>query len=1527
MATNRYAGIVWDKGTKVPVAGVRVEALDLRGRVADVIAAAVSDAQGYFEITIGDEQIALYFGDVTPIVYFRASLGGNVLASTEKTNRWNAKRSSDGRIEVNVNRPIGVASTPLYIIEGLVADMESGPVAGVTIKLFKRSLVAGAVSETDTLVTATSASNGRYRLAFDPQGTLGPDLIVKAMILGVEAARATVGKAAPRITLDLLIKGTTNARYTGDVRYSVVNSAVGAVRGGIALDTMTSPQIDFLSTQTVEARDEIDVLVSAAKLNVQMPTIPAEIFYAFMMKGVGATADDVFRHPLPMLRRMLEEAASDRLVSGTHTNATNVTATMTALKTAARAALRSTAAGKLRLGTLADNAPGAAIAATERNAFIDKALEFEGSSAAFWSAVDIDSSFTTLGKKRFRFAVEAAAIAGGYYPMVQALHTRVGNGTLLDDAYRLAYYEAADWDGIINALAGVPANTPGATLAEQRVNYRSALMKAAETRFRTARIRFKQTAGTPVSKFLESNLGFDFEVHRVGRYIVENPSWASALTLAEQPLALATMRDYERLYKLTDSWAEMSALYGAGLKSAYAVHQLGLEAVAAVPGITNASKIHEKACWRSAGSAVLRAKHHPRLNMHALSVLPKGNVTASLPAKIADWASLFGTLDQCSCDHCRSVLGPAAYLVDMLEMLDRVPKSGGTAKTALLDRRPDLKKLALSCENATTPLPYIDVVNEILEVRLAAATWPSWPSAPSPVDTLGKPGDLASEPEVLYPADRVAAYRALESQVYPFGLPFHVWQEEARAYLDHLGVPRDELLQIFGSLSSGPNPRLLALEQLRITGRQYDIIAGPPAPPPQPYQYWGVASGSWPSALNSAKTFLEKSGLSFNELLELMATESFKTIGFPAGSACDLTTLTITGLDAAKLDLAHRLTRLRFALGFSISDTDRALRVTTALDATGLARLAALKKLASRLGVGPRVASAWYAEIDRWNKWEPSLYERVFLSPAVTALGMIPLKNLLTTDTDSTLIGDVSAGIAAALEVSDADLRLMIDSTAAAAGIGLPPVVSSSLTLSITSLSRLYRVASFAHAIRHPVRDFLLLRALSGQEVLLGDDGGSAASPQNALAFLSTLERFDRTGLSADEAHYVIRNFATKESGLAPTAEQLAQWDAEVLKVVARAAEETRNAADPKGTTLASLGAALFDTTDQAKLTSLAEGTLDATTAEGMITGRFAPFLGDTDAAVAALVTAGTQLVEVEARRAYLVQRLGRYLSCAAAARAWVSRTFEIAAELVPWLLGSDPRAGAMEVAILTLTSVPGAPGIRAFVPVAEKNWTTPAGVLSDRTTLYKKLKKASLVLGRLEISLDELTRLYPNGGADPNGLPFLDFQNLPTADFSGSAAMTATDRARFTALLRLADLAWVRDRYAAGSKALFQFFAQAPGSTLAQVYDRLAADCQIDRTDVEDISAAIGASVASFQSEQVLLRIFKAVEALRRMGATARKAKDWLNVEAALPANQNDLSLNALTIARDIKQVARAKYADEAAWVAVARDLRNPLR
>ena len=106
-----------------------------------------------------------------------------------------------------------------------------------------------------------------------------------------------------------------------------------------------------------------------------------------------------------------------------------------------------------------------------------------------------------------------------------------------------------------------------------------------------------------------------------------------------------------------------------------------------------------------------------------------------------DWSFLFEGPAGCECKHCRSVLSPAAYLADLLKTLEDSP---GAPYDELNRRRPDIPETKLSCTNANTPLPYIDLVNEILSdavmgERVAAR------------DTIGDADERRALPTPIHP--------------------------------------------------------------------------------------------------------------------------------------------------------------------------------------------------------------------------------------------------------------------------------------------------------------------------------------------------------------------------------------------------------------------------------------------------------------------------------------------------------------------------------------------------------------------------------------------------------------------------------------------------------------------------------------------------------------------------------------------------------------------------------------------------------
>ena len=133
-----------------------------------------------------------------------------------------------------------------------------------------------------------------------------------------------------------------------------------------------------------------------------------------------------------------------------------------------------------------------------------------------------------------------------------------------------------------------------------------------------------------------------------------------------------------------------------------------------------------------------------------------------------DWETLFGSLDFCECWHCRLVLSPAAYFVDLLQFLARADAGERSALDALLERRPDLAHIRLNCENTNTVLPYIDLVNEVLE---NAVTNGLSSLEPRPLQTTAPADSLRANPQHV----DTAAYNTLAAATLPWSLPFNLF--------------------------------------------------------------------------------------------------------------------------------------------------------------------------------------------------------------------------------------------------------------------------------------------------------------------------------------------------------------------------------------------------------------------------------------------------------------------------------------------------------------------------------------------------------------------------------------------------------------------------------------------------------------------------------------------------------------------------------------------------------------------------------
>ncbi|HMK25358.1 MAG TPA: neuraminidase-like domain-containing protein [Chitinophagaceae bacterium] len=232
---------------------------------------------------------------------------------------------------------------------------------------------------------------------------------------------------------------------------------------------------------------------------------------------------------------------------------------------------------------------------------------------------------------------------------------------------------------------------------------------------------------------------------------------------------------------------------------------------------------------------------------------------------------LFGNMDYCSCEHCKSVLSPAAYLVELLQFIDlsEIPHAESNPIDVLLGdggefpgRRPDIQHIQLTCENTNMALPYIDLVNEILEYYILNGNLINLKGHDITEEITQS--ELLAEPQFV----NEAAYDLLKTKVYPYNLPFHQPLETLRQLFQMWGVSLADALNVFSTALSSRK------EALRFSEDEYKTITSV-AFKPLP-EYFGQPPGNTIAQLNAAiangKTFSRTVGISYEDLFELLKT-------------------------------------------------------------------------------------------------------------------------------------------------------------------------------------------------------------------------------------------------------------------------------------------------------------------------------------------------------------------------------------------------------------------------------------------------------------------------------------------------------------------------------------------------------------------------------------------------------------------------------------------------------------------------------
>ncbi|MEZ4861711.1 MAG: neuraminidase-like domain-containing protein [Caldilineaceae bacterium] len=326
----------------------------------------------------------------------------------------------------------------------------------------------------------------------------------------------------------------------------------------------------------------------------------------------------------------------------------------------------------------------------------------------------------------------------------------------------------------------------------------------------------------PVAKILRSaaGQGFRLGMTSVDAFFDAHPGVAENLKDGELRRIKAALKDLQCTYQISPNDAVMKTMRSHGLYAANDVTSLGKEYFTDYYGHIFPSKQVADQVYRKAEQVSSMV-----YNLFTIANQIESQVVvygASAPADVRQRVknelikhyptleTLFGSMDFCDCEHCRSVLSPAAYLVDLLQYVEAedAARAGFTERwqqehngkkytsnyvlpyDALIKRRPDLPHIPLTCENTHTALPYIDIVNEILEYYVAHGAL-----TPAAAHDTGEAttAELLAEPQNVIRE----AYETVRTARYPLTLPFDLWIETVRQFCNFAETPLAELLETF----------------------------------------------------------------------------------------------------------------------------------------------------------------------------------------------------------------------------------------------------------------------------------------------------------------------------------------------------------------------------------------------------------------------------------------------------------------------------------------------------------------------------------------------------------------------------------------------------------------------------------------------------------------------------------------------------------------------------------------------------------
>jgi hypothetical protein len=649
----------------------------------------------------------------------------------------------------------------------------------------------------------------------------------------------------------------------------------------------------FLAGETGINPDHIALLALAARFTKEEKLPPEtfpQVFYGLFRQNLPTNLPALLAQSPQVLRRALEASVRDNIIPpGVSAKIDSILKQLQDL-IVEQAFKEPKVSGRSSLGALLSTA----IASPDlQKQFLTKYVNHQGPTEEFWKTLPSITGMSEAQVRNLQFTLQLGVLTLNHVPLIQELRRRHPVTSTRD----LVQLDAAAWTALINTrrangeVVGIPPDIPGVTSQERVTNYVNGIVGLLRVAYPTDAvaqivakapgINLESPLRQALSRFFANSPDFDISSTHVDKYIAKNAVTVfNGIADGDKTKVVDQAKRLQRVFQVSTSPETMTALLGTGLDSAYAI--------ANIPRAAFVERYKTKlGSEQEALNVYRRAQHVYATNLHVLTQAHQAlydvhtMVTGTSPdaytetiKKVPALAELFGSVDLCDCAHCRSVYSPAAYFVDLLEFLKR---KGPKPLEVLVKRRPELEHIRLTCENTNTAMPYVDLVNEVLESYVALGMKLNVTTAHDTGDATAD--ELKANPQFT----NVLAYDGLKGAVYPFTLPYDHDVNLARIYLEHLGSSRHEVMRLFNKDETVPRQREIDAEYLKITQEEYRVFTGKQFdgsdaatasdPVRRFYGYDDPSLTATPSSLANVPEFLRRTGIGYTELVELFKTK------------------------------------------------------------------------------------------------------------------------------------------------------------------------------------------------------------------------------------------------------------------------------------------------------------------------------------------------------------------------------------------------------------------------------------------------------------------------------------------------------------------------------------------------------------------------------------------------------------------------------------------------------------------------------